>query len=90
MIDFKGVYYPKDVILYAVFFSVRYAVSYREHLQNETLVGIETAHMIRKGQLYDAAFFKTLVAFTGSMQPDREPFLHDQDSTSLHLQAASL
>ena len=29
MIDFKGSHYPKDVILYAVFFYVRYAVSYR-------------------------------------------------------------
>ena len=28
-IDFKGCHYPKDVILYAVFFYVRYAVSYR-------------------------------------------------------------
>ena len=30
MIDFKGSQYPKDVILYAVFFYVRYAVSYRD------------------------------------------------------------
>jgi putative transposase len=29
-IDFKGVHYPKSVILYAVFFYVRYAVSYRD------------------------------------------------------------
>ncbi len=29
-IDFKGVHYPKDVILFAVFFYVRYAVSYRD------------------------------------------------------------
>ncbi len=29
-IDFKGNHYPKDVILYAVFFYVRYAVSYRD------------------------------------------------------------
>ena len=28
MIDFKGVHYPKAVILHAVFFYVRYAVSY--------------------------------------------------------------
>lgn len=31
MIDFKGSYYPKDIILYAVFFCLRYAVSYRDH-----------------------------------------------------------
>ncbi|MBB3458712.1 transposase-like protein [Rhizobium sp. BK313] len=30
MVDFKGSHYPKDVILYAVFFYVRYAVSYRD------------------------------------------------------------
>ncbi len=30
MIDFKGSHYPKSVILYAVFFYVRYAVSYRD------------------------------------------------------------
>lgn len=29
-IDFKGVHFPKSVILYAVFFYVRYSVSYRE------------------------------------------------------------
>ncbi|NKK02068.1 IS6 family transposase, partial [Rhizobium leguminosarum bv. viciae] len=30
MVDFNGSHYPKDVILYAVFFYVRYAVSYRD------------------------------------------------------------
>lgn len=30
MIDFKGVHYPKSVILHAVFFYLRYAVSYRD------------------------------------------------------------
>ena len=30
MTKFKGNHYPKDVILYAVFFYVRYAVSYRD------------------------------------------------------------
>ncbi|SDY58598.1 hypothetical protein SAMN05421754_10146 [Nitrosomonas sp. Nm58] len=29
MISFKGARFPKDIILYAVFFYVRYAVSYR-------------------------------------------------------------
>jgi len=29
MIGFKGTHFPKDIILYAVFFYVRYAVSYR-------------------------------------------------------------
>ena len=30
MISFKGAQYPKDVILFAVFFYVRYGVSYRD------------------------------------------------------------
>ena len=30
MIGFKGTHFPKDIILYAVFFYVRYAVSYRD------------------------------------------------------------
>lgn len=30
MVDFEGSHYPKDVILYVVFFYVRYAVSYRD------------------------------------------------------------
>ena len=30
MIDFKGAHYPKDVIVHAVFFYVRYAVSYHD------------------------------------------------------------
>ena len=29
-IEFKGVHYPKAVVLHAVFFYVRYAVSYRD------------------------------------------------------------
>lgn len=29
-VDFKGAYYPKSVILHAVFFYVRYAISYRD------------------------------------------------------------
>ena len=30
MIDFRGAHYPKSVILYAVYFYVRFAVSYRD------------------------------------------------------------
>ncbi|MFT6073748.1 MAG: putative transposase, partial [Yoonia sp.] len=30
MIDFKGMHFPKDVILFAVFFYLRYPVSYRD------------------------------------------------------------
>ena len=30
MISFKGAHYPKSVVLYALFFYVRYGVSYRD------------------------------------------------------------
>jgi putative transposase len=30
MLSFKGTHFPKDFILYAVFFYVRYGVSYRD------------------------------------------------------------
>ena len=43
MINFKGTHYPKDVILYAVFFYVRYGVSYHdlEEIMLITLLLIE-------------------------------------------------
>lgn len=54
MISFKGAQYSREVILFAVFFYVRYPVSYRDleeiMAERATLAGIETAHMIRKGQ----------------------------------------
>ena len=48
-IDFKGSHYPKDMILYAVFFYVRYAVSYRdlEEVMEERCVGIDHATLNR-------------------------------------------
>ena len=44
-IDFKGSYFPKDVILYAVFFYVRSAVSYRnlEEIMAERDVQVDHA-----------------------------------------------
>ena len=39
-INFKGSHYPKTVILYAVFFYVRYAVSYRDLEE----IGVEVDH----------------------------------------------
>ena len=49
MVDFKGSHYPKDVILYAVFFYVRYAVSYRdlEEIMVERGVAIDHATLNR-------------------------------------------
>ena len=49
MVDFKGAHYPKDVILYAVFFYVRYAVSYRdlEEIMAERGVSVDHATLNR-------------------------------------------
>jgi len=46
MISFKGAHYPKEVILYAVFFYVRYGVSYRDHVRDTRMN--EDASRIRK------------------------------------------
>ena len=48
-IDFKGVHYPKAVILHAVFFYVRYAVSYRdlEEIMAERGVTVDHATLNR-------------------------------------------
>ena len=43
-IDFKGSHYPKDVILYAVFFYVRYAVSYRNLEEILAERGVQVDH----------------------------------------------
>ena len=43
-IDFKGSHYPKDVILYAVFFYVRYAVSYRDLEEIMAERGVQVDH----------------------------------------------
>ena len=49
MISFKGSHYPKDVILYTVFFYVRYAVSYRdlEEIMAERGVNVDHATLNR-------------------------------------------
>ena len=44
MIDFRGVHYPKSVILHAVFFYLRYAVSYRELEEIMAERGVEVDH----------------------------------------------
>ena len=43
-IDFKGSHYPKDVILYAVFFYVRYGVSSRDLEEIMAERGVEVDH----------------------------------------------
>ncbi len=49
MISFKGTHYPKDAILYAVFFYVRYSVSYRdlEEIMQERGVKVDHATLNR-------------------------------------------
>ena len=44
-IDFKGAHYPKDVILHAVFFYVRYAVSYRDLEEILAERGVKVDHV---------------------------------------------
>ncbi len=48
-VDFKGAHHPKDVILYAVFFYVRYAVSYPdlEEIMAERGVAVDHATLNR-------------------------------------------
>ena len=49
MVDFKGAHYPKSVILYAVFFYLRYPVSYRdlEEIMQERGVDVDHATLSR-------------------------------------------
>jgi putative transposase len=60
-IDFKGCHYPKDVILYAVFFYVRYAVSYRdlEEIMAERGVQVDHATLNRWVVKYSPDIAKT-------------------------------
>jgi len=44
VIDFKGVHFSKSVILYAVFFYVRYCVSYRDLQEIMAERGVEVDH----------------------------------------------
>jgi putative transposase len=50
MISFKSAHFPKDVILYAVFFYVRYGVSYRdlEEIMEERGVSVDHATLNRR------------------------------------------
>ena len=43
-VDFKGAHYPRDVILYAVYFYVRYAVSYRDLEEIMAERGVDVDH----------------------------------------------
>jgi len=49
VIIFKGAHFPKDVILYAVFFYVRYAVSYRDLEEIMAERGVNVDHATLNG-----------------------------------------
>lgn len=49
MISFKGARFPKDVILFAVFFYVRYTVSYRDLEEIMAERGVTVDHAIGRG-----------------------------------------
>lgn len=57
MISFKGAQYPKDVILFAVFFYVRYGVSYRdlEEIMGERGVSVDHTTLNRWVTRYSGA-----------------------------------
>ena len=44
MISFKGAQYPKSVILYAVYFYVRFPVSYRDLEEIMAELGVDLNH----------------------------------------------
>ncbi len=48
MISFKGTHFPKDIILYAVFFYVRYGVSYRDLEEIMAERGVKVDHATLK------------------------------------------
>jgi len=54
MISVKGAHFPKDVILYAVFFYVRYGISYRdpEEIMEERGVKIDHASLTAGYRLF--------------------------------------
>ena len=57
-IDFKGAHYPKAVIVHAVFFYVRFAVSYRDLEESLAERGVcqPIAQTLRPSQQYRATF----------------------------------
>ena len=58
MISFKGAHFPKDIILHAVFFYVRYAVSYRdlEEIMEERGVKVDHSTLNRRVIQYSSSF----------------------------------
>lgn len=61
MLSFKGAHFPKDVILFAVFFYVRYTVSYRdlEEIMAERGVVVDHATLNRWAGKYSPLIAET-------------------------------
>ncbi len=63
MVSFKGAHYPKSVILYAVYFYVRFGFSYRdlEEIMAERGVAVDHATLNRWVEKYSVALPMRLV-----------------------------
>jgi len=76
MISFRGAHYPKEVIMYSVFFYVRYGVSYRDLEEIMDELGIKVDHatlnrwVIRFSPLIAAAAMKKKQPSAGSWRVD--------------------
>ena len=76
MISFTGTHYPREVILYAVFFYVRYGVSYRdlEEILDERSVKVDHSTLnrwvIRYSPLIAKAAMKSKRPSAGSWRVD--------------------
>ena len=68
MLSFKGAQFPKDVILHAVFFYVRYGVSYRdlEEILAERGVRVDHATLNRWVLKYASALVVSVVRVFGT------------------------
>lgn len=65
MIDFKGNHFPKSVILYAVFFYVRYGVSYPDLEEIMAERGVEIDHATLNRRVGFCRRFFDLIAMSG-------------------------
>ena len=58
MISFKGTHFPKDIILYVVFFYVRYGVSYRDLEEIMAERGVKVDHATLKCELQPSEYLR--------------------------------
>ena len=77
-IDFKGSHYPRSVILYAVFFYVRYAVSYGDLEEIMAERGVEVDHATLKRWVIK---FSPLIAMEAHKRPRKTAVSWRMDET---------